>query len=214
MYGSVKYQPLDATVSLGYYGHIRRGHYHHIRPEHYGHILKALKGGAAEPRVKPWDQAQQPERSPEGRRRTVPRLSPEIPLNIRYLILAREIQLLFLAGASTLMRGNFTSGSALCMIQVATPLGIKKKPVVVAFSLLLSLCECLWKCEKSWDVDRKHPQKNTGGRKRTPFELRARPEGRSSARTPSSSRTGPCPRRTYRRKGERLGCGITHGGLP
>jgi len=59
-------------------------------------------------------------------------------------------------------------------------------------------------------------QKETGGRKRTPFELRARPGGRSSARTPGSSRTGPCPRRsrTYRRKGERLGCGITLGGLP
>ena len=57
-------------------------------------------------------------------------------------------------------------------------------------------------------------QKETGGRKRTPFELRARPGGRSSAREPGSSRTGPRLLRADRRKGERPGCGITHGGLP
>ena len=103
-----------------------------------------------------------------------------------------------------------------CMINVVTQLFKGKIPVVGSFSLLLSLCECLWKCAKTWDVEQKLPQKNTGGRKRSPFELRARPEGRSSARTPGSSRTGPCPRRsrTYRCKGERLGCGITLGGLP
>ena len=105
---------------------------------------------------------------------------------------------------------------ALCMINVGTPFHIGKIPEVVAFSLLLSLCESLWKCEKSWGAGQPFPQKNTGGRKRTPFELRARPGGRSSARTPGSSRTGPCPFRssTYRCKGERLGCGITLGGLP
>ena len=108
------------------------------------------------------------------------------------------------------------SCSTLCMINVVTQLFKGKIPVVGSFSLLLSLCECLWKCAKTWDVEQKLPQKNTGGRKRSPFELRARPEGRSSARTPGSSRTGPCPRRsrTYRCKGERLGCGITLGGLP
>jgi len=108
------------------------------------------------------------------------------------------------------------SASHPCMINVVTQLFKGKIPVVGSFSLLLSLCECLWKCAKTWDVEQKLPQKNTGGRKRSPFELRARPEGRSSARTPGSSRTGPCPRRsrTYRCKGERLGCGITLGGLP
>ncbi len=105
--------------------------------------------------------------------------------------------------------------AAHCMLRVVAP-SRKEIPVVGDFSLLLSLCEWLWKCEKSWEPEQTFPQNNTGGRKRTPIELRARPEGRSSARTPGSSRTGPCPRRsrTYRRKGERLGCGITLGGLP
>jgi hypothetical protein len=103
-----------------------------------------------------------------------------------------------------------------CMIKVGSPISITEIPVIGSFSLLLSLCEWLWKCAKPWECVGEFPQKNTGGRKRTPFELRARPGGRSSARRPGSSRTGPCPFRlsTYRRKGERLGRGITLGGLP
>jgi hypothetical protein len=39
------------------------------------------------------------------------------------------------------------------MIQVVAPLRTEKIIVVEDFSLLLSLCECLWKCEKTWDVE-------------------------------------------------------------
>ena len=59
-----------------------------------------------------------------------------------------------------------------------------------------------------------NPQKETGGRKRLRLELRARAEGRSSARGPGSSRTGPRFIRADRCKAERPGCGITQGGLP
>jgi len=104
-----------------------------------------------------------------------------------------------------------------CMICVGTAFHLGKIPVIGAFSLLLSLCESMWKCGKlrvlaiiNW-LD---PQRTTGGRKRSRLELRARAEGRSSARTPGSSRTGPRWLRADRRKGERPGCGITQGGLP
>jgi len=45
------------------------------------------------------------------------------------------------------------------MINVVTQLFKGKIPVVGSFSLLLSLCECLWKCAKTWDVEQKLPQK-------------------------------------------------------
>ncbi len=84
----------------------------------------------------------------------------------------------------------------------------------LCFFLFVDGCGNVQNCEPWPTSSWLNPQKETGGRKQTPLELRARPEGRSSARVPGSSRTGPRFFKADRRKGERPGCGITHGGLP